>query len=148
MTHPSDPREPTDGYLDEEFARFRAERLAARQKTDSAPPEGAPAPEEKAEEPTDGYLDDDFARFRAERLKNTPPRATARLRPEPEGKKQEKPEGEDGLFFGTNSNERRRNHAEAEEQRRELTDVPLPPPPEQPQPQAGLRPTLSRAGGR
>ncbi|RMG06723.1 MAG: hypothetical protein D6731_25100 [Planctomycetota bacterium] len=99
-----------DGFLDEDFARFRAERLRAhrnrRQEKRPAAPErpiphaavdrlagAAPAPRSNAE-PVD-----DFERFRRERL---------RARAEAE----EAPPPEEGVFFGTSARERRRLRAE------------------------------------
>lgn len=150
-TRRADGVEPAAGYLDDEFARFRAERLAKRAAsrgqggaTETAapaapptvaepppepppgpPPEPTVAPQPVAEaaleppapaanEPREGYLEDDFARFRTERLRTKSGRLT---RP---------PEGEDGMFFGTSSNERRLNRIVSEAAREDVSDLPPP----------------------
>lgn len=164
MKHAPRTQEPEAGYLDDEFAKFRAERLARRQAEEAAAASTTPAAETPGEAPgealaapapaaasagaapEEGYLDDDFARFRAQRLRTgrTPTRATARLggeAAEPAASSQAASPGAppvDEAFFGTTSSDRRRIKDQAEVAREDTSDLPTPTPdPASEQRQAG-----------
>lgn len=157
MKHAPRTQEPEAGYLDDEFAKFRAERLARRQAEEAAattpaaatpqeapvearvearvevPPTAAPAPAPAGAAPEEGYLDDDFARFRAQRLRTgRTPRAMARpdaeaSEPSPSATSPGAAPPADEAFFGTTSSDRRRIKDQVEVAREDTSDLPPPP---------------------